>query len=362
MKMKLLLGILLLGFAVVLPWGCTPEFEVYAPEKSIRAIYSVLNPNDSVQFVRISRVFQVRDDAERFAAENDLSIRGLNVRLTDLGNGQMLQAVEVDTIRKDSNGIFHTYQTVYKFRTDGSSNQYPKLLADHQYRLEVGIPESEEYNSAVTTIPTAPGFRSGLGILVGAGNTRCLPKLNLLEKLPISWEKSTGYAYELSILFRYTRNGVADSALWGPSNLIESNVRCNDGSNRICYEFQDEQLLVFLKSHLVPDGTQYAYDRHDSCLVNPTNDPAINDMLPKSIEFKVVTVDEFLYKYMLANDPRYTDLTGAKPEYTNFTGNMEAVGVLGSINQDKRWAILNTCSEYHLGLNGVTTPPPSCPL
>lgn len=361
MKLTKIFCVLLTGWVLISNSGCHPEFEVYAPEKSIRVIYSVLNASHTVQYVKVSRVYQIRSDAERYAAENDLSIHDLNVRLTDLSNNFVYQAEQVDSVEKDSTGIFYRFQTLYRFHTDGNSTSTPKLATGRGYKLEVGFPESGAYNFATTTIPSAPGFRSGLAILAGAGNTRCLPKLNLIQPLQISWEKSSGLAYELSVLLRYTRNGVPDSAMWGPTNLIENNVRCSDGSNRICYEFAEEQLLTFFKQRLPEDGTQYYYERHDSCISNPTNDPAINDLLPKSVEFKVVAVDEFLYKYMLANDPSVTDLTGAKPEYTNMEGDIEAIGVFGSISQDRRWAIFNTCTEYHLGLNGITTLPTGCP-
>lgn len=346
---------LLLLTLSLLESGCSTDFEVNAPERDIRAVYSILDPADTVQYIRIARVYQVEGDAIAYGGENDMSVKGLDVRITRTSDGHVYNAVEVDSFPKEEGIFFPTY-TAYKIVTDGSTAN-PAIRNDNQYQLEIGAPDSEGYLTAYTVVPGEPELRGTLSIIAGAGNQRCLPKMSLKEPLNISWVRTTAFGYELRTMLRFAANGVQDSILWGPTDVITENNRCNEGSGRLCYQFNEEVLLNYFLARMPQDGTIYTYDNADSCIVNPTNDPAINDLLPKAWEFQVTGMDEFLYKYSLANDPKFLDLTGAKPEYTNLTGNIQGVGVFGSISTSTRYAIFRPCTEYLLGLNGTPAPP-----
>ena len=98
--------------------SCTTDFDVYAPEEDIFVVYGVLNPNDSVQYIRVAKAYQVEGNAYDYASENDLSREGLDVQIK--GDGITYQGVAVTDIPKESPGIFLPSQTVYQFTTDGS--------------------------------------------------------------------------------------------------------------------------------------------------------------------------------------------------------------------------------------------------
>lgn len=99
-------------------------------------------------------------------------------------------------------------------------------------------------------------------------------------------------------------------------------------------------------------NTVYTYNTRDSC----TFDTSLY-RLPKSFKWEVTAVDSGLTNYMNVNNPKYVDFTGAKPEYTNIKGKIEAIGIFGSINISEQYAIMRPCSEYLLGLNGTPQPP-----
>ena len=342
-----LMLVLLIGSLLT---SCRTDFDVYAPEKEYRVVYCVLDPADSVQYVRIGNAFQFEGDALVFAAENDLSLSGESVRLTD-ENGNVWTAVEVPNYPKDS-GTFIPSQTIYKFTTDGSSSENAPLEHEMTYRLEIGTEEAEDYVTGLTIIPELPQIRGSLNIFSGAGTTQCLPRLSLDRNLNFYWRKlADNIQYEARVYFTFQKDGAEQTLQWGPTNLLDANRGCNEGSGSICYEFAENELLNFFKNSMPEDGSIYTYDRADSCA------PASNlDLLPQSLCFEVTAVDEFLGNYIQVNDPRYTDLTSAKPEYTNLSGNVAVAGVFGSYSTDKRYAIMRECSEALLGLNGTALP------
>lgn len=347
---SLFLFLMLIG--VLSTWtGCSTDFEVYAPEQEYRVVYCVLNPEDSAQYVRISKAYQFEGDALVFAAENDLSLSGQTVTLK--GGGNTWVGEEVSNFPKDSNGIFVPNQTIYRFVTDGSAPEKQQLEPEVAYRLEVGTPDAGDYVTGETTVPELPQIRGELNLISGAGSSICLPRLYLDRKFQFYWRRlDPAVRYEVRIYLTFANDGVEETIRWGPTDLFQDNKRCNEGSASVCYQFAEKQLLTFFKSRMPEDGSIYTYNTNDSCV--PT--PALEDMLPKTMEFEVTAVDEYLGNYMEVNNPKYLDLTAAKPEYTNLTGNINVVGVFGSVNQDRRYALMRECSEALLGLNGVPLP------
>ena len=339
----------LINFAVLaaLLVGCSTDFEVYAPEKEIRSVYCVLHANDSVQYLRLAKAFQYQGDALVYAKENDLSVTGRTVRLTS--GTKTWTAVEVPNTPKED-GIFLPNHTVYRFDTDGADS----LVEGNTYKLEIGTPEQTDYLYAETVLPTVPRIKGGLSIVSGAGNSKCLPKVALERKFNMFWTKGgTGVNYEVRVGLNYERNGEARTATWGPTELFEDNKRCNEGNGNICFQFGEKDLLRDFYSEMAPAfQVAYTYNTQDSCVPLPT----LQHLLPKSLYFEVTSVDEKLSNYMTVNNPKFTDLTGARLEYSNLIGNVDAVGVFGSTSQDRKYAVLQTCGEALLGLNGKQLP------
>lgn len=336
-------------------FGCSTDFEVYAPEKEIRVVFGVLDPSDTVQYIRISTAYQFEGDALAFAAENDLSLSGQKVIMT--GGGNTWTGIEVSNFPKDSTGIFVPNQTIYKFITDGSAPERQTLSSETRYRLEIGTPDAGDFISGETTIPALPQIRGDLNPTSGAGSSLCLPRLFLEREFQTYWTRlAPEVHYELRVYFTFAKNGVEETIRWGPTDLFNDNKRCNQGSASVCYKFSEKQLLTFFKSRMPEDGSIYTYVTKDSCVPTPSQ----VDLFPTSLKFEVTAVDEYLGNYMEVNNPKYIDLTAAKPEYTNLSGNVEVVGVFGSVNQDFRYALLRDCGEALLGLNGRTTLPAGC--
>ncbi len=331
--------------------ACSTDFEVYDEPKDIYAAYCVLNPSDSVQYVRINKAFQVKGDAILFAGANDLSVKGLPVKLS--GNGNTWVAEQVDSFPLEP-GIFFPYPTVYRFKTGGISGQ-PVLTKGQTYTLEVGAEDSSLFLTAQTTIPN--------NVTLYEKTRTCgfqlveLIKAELNKKFRVSFSKGTGaYGYELRVDFHYKENTLDKTAIWGPTQIFSDNQRCVNGTNDICFQFEEYELIGYWQN-LLPQigGTTYSYIESPSCVTN-----ALIGTLPKSIRIEVTAVDNEFGKYMLVNNPRVSDPTGNKPEYTNFTGNVQGLGIFGSRIQDEKWVLMNDCSEFLIGLSNTPALPSGC--
>ncbi|MEM0995536.1 MAG: DUF4249 family protein [Bacteroidota bacterium] len=348
-----LLWVLLPVLSLLVP-ACSTEFEVYAPDQEIRAVYCILNPQDSAQYVRIARAFQVEGDAVVFAEENDLSLQSLNVRLTSVSDpDKSWVADQVDDFPKEE-GEFNPRHTVYRFNTDGMGAGRDTLIPGERYRLEVGASDADDYVTGETTIPPRPRIRGDLQVVAGAGEFRCLPRIVLDRRYNFFWQKlDENINYEVRVYLKFAANGEEQTVVWGPTDLFNTNRRCNEGSGAVCYQFGEKELLRYWSIFMpVNPQVRYTYNTTDSCVANLS----LLDNLPESLWFEVTAVDEYLSNYMRVNDPQFLDLSGTKPEYTNLRGNIEAVGVFGSVHADLRYAIMRECSEALLGLNGRVLP------
>jgi hypothetical protein len=330
--------------------ACSTDFDVYAPEKEVRVVYCVLNQSDSAQYIRVAKAFQFEGDAFAFARDNDLSLHNLNIRIS--GNGVVYQAFPIDSVPK-VDGIFYPWHTIYKFYTDSLGPGREKLIAGGTYTLEIGTADAADYVVGVTTLPSIPGITGELKIQAGAGSTRCLPRLSLDRDLDVQWNRGTGAGFEMRLFFNYMGNGVPHEITFGPTQLFSGNKGCSSGNNSLCYSFPERSLINFFKGQMLLEASSpYTYDTQDSCIIPPV---PLSE-LPSSLVFEVTSVDSALANYMNANNPAFLDLTGAKPEYTNLSGNIDAYGVFGSICIDRKAAILRDCSEWLLRLNNRARP------
>jgi hypothetical protein len=349
---------LLLLLAVLLP-SCSTDFEVYAPEREIRSVFCILNQKDSVQYVRVAKAYQVEGDAIVYAAQNDLSVRDLTVRLTSAYDpNRTWLAEQVNDFPKDPNGAFTTTHTVYRIYTDGAGPGRDTLLPNERYKLEIGTPENDDYVFAETTVPGRPRIKGELGQLaVSQGTLLCLPDIALDKKFNFFFQRlDTTVNYEIRVYLTFAIDGEEQTLRWGPTDLFTDNLRCNEGSGSVCYQFTAKELPRYWLNYMPENQfVKYTYVTKDSCVLNQS----LVGLLPKSLGFEVTAVDEYLSNYMKVNDPQVLDLSGTKPEYTNLRGNIDAVGVLGSINSEIKYGILNQCSEALLHLND-RNPPLNC--
>jgi hypothetical protein len=141
-------------FAVFLQ-SCSTDFETLAPYKEVMVVYGFVNPNDSIQFVRVSKAYLGEGNALIMAQQSD-SINYadvLDVKMERTLNGSLINSyplVRVDTIQRvpgtfNQNEVF--YADTNQVMVDGS--KYKIYLYNKSTGLSV---------SGITSVIADPGI------------------------------------------------------------------------------------------------------------------------------------------------------------------------------------------------------------
>ena len=340
--------------------SCSIDVDLNAPEKDIWVVFGNLNPKDSVQYLRVSSGYLPESNALDFARENDLSVKGLNITLTN--GSQTFKAVEVNGVAKvPEDGVFYPFTTVYKFETSGTN----ALVAGDTYDLRITKPDNSDFElTSSTTIPQDMVFQNISPVPGGpGGQKRCLRSAPIEGEYNLEFSKGSGFGYEMRAFLDYQEDGVPMTASYGPTNMFTENFRCNGGggtSSSLCYKFREKVILQSLYNQLKPDPGKvltYGITEASRCNVDPED-------LPDDFRVEVTALDEFLANYRLANDPKFVDLNTVRPEYSNISGSNEDVvlGLFGSINTSIGKVRLSSCAEYLLQLNNPRKPSEPCEL
>jgi hypothetical protein len=338
--------VLVSGFlSLLLLWSCSTDVDLNAPPKDIWAVFGVLNSEDSVQWIRVSRGYLPESDALEYARENDLSAKGLIVNLS--GGGQTYTAIEVDSVAKDpEDGLFFPTTTLYKIQTADSRSLDP----GEKYELTILNPGDDEFAlTSETTIPAPANFLRP-AFTPGPGAERCLRQVDLVREYKIEFTPGQGSAgYEVRVFLDYQENGEDKTAMYGPTAMFTRDVRCI--APGLCYQFREKEIIGRL-STLVDQqpGSDYSYGVNDNTKCNQRT-----DLLPDVFRFEVTSMDRNIVNYRQANDPAVEGLNTSRPEFSNIQGPQEAevLGLFGSINTSFAKARLNECGEYLLGFRST---------
>ncbi len=347
-----------LWLAFLLP-SCKPEIDITAPPKDIFVVFGVLDATDTIQYIRVMKGFLVDEDAIKYAKDHDISVKGLSVKLKGPSNKEFT-ATQIDNVPTDTDGDFYPFTTLYRIVTKGTGN---RLLPGEKYTLEVTDPNDATVKfEAFTYIPltpliTTPDYGPGAG---GPPNVT-IPKLDLELAYRVQWQakRLTGapYGFELRTYLYFENQGIPDTADYVSDMFLNgSGVRCAASTSSMCFEFNPKELVYEFKKDMpgAPGNGLYTYDD------DPVN--GAKEILPKSLRFEVTGIDTFLTRYMIANNPQFTDFNSDKPEYTNLTGTKDVYGIFGSVNKNyyldiqNGYAIMDNCAEWLLGLNNTAQP------
>lgn len=350
--------------------SCSTDADITAEPQAMYVVYGVLNPTDSVQYVRIERGFLVDGNALEVAADSDLSVRGLNVVIEykDIINNKTYSSVGTEVqIQKDS-GIFKKDGYVYKFsiplKINGADNP-KRLKGGYPVKLTITRPGDEDFKiTSQTTVPkdiniTAPSK--------GSSGTQWARELTPLHQtVKIEYTRAIGagagsYAFDMRMGIAYTRNGIPDTLTWRYGDLQTRSVCSEDGKTAMCFSAADGTIARSFKTQLD------RYSGQDLRIDDRFTQQPSEANLSKACWLDVVAVDTFFARYLIVNDPDLVDLNQVKPEYTNISGsdNGELIltyGVFGAINSQRRYFGLTQCVKYLFdfrNLNGTPTPQPT---
>lgn len=342
--------------------SCSTEVDLNAPKKDIWVVYGVLDHSDSVQYIRVSRGFLEESDALEFAKNNDLSERGLQVKL--ISENKEYLATEIDSVAKEPiEGVFFPYTALYKIETSGAD----ALETGSTYKLEIRRGDEPDFLlTASTTIPGQVTFQNpNRNHRPGPGGSRCLVQALLENDFQVKFslgDAPRASAMEIRAYLSYEENGIPKTATYGPTNMFTGNVGCSNGtgSTARCFELREGTVLrSFFSDMDIKPSNVYTYDIDDQSACQ--NEP---EDLPRALRFEITGMDSQIASYRRVNSPTFTDFNTIRPNYTNINGPSEAInlGIFGSISTQSAIARLSPCGEYLLSLNGAPEPEDPCSL
>jgi hypothetical protein len=328
--------------------SCSPDVEVYAPERELYIVYGILNPQAQVQYVTVTKVFQFHGDAYAYAAQTDLTARGLEVTLnadTLVWTSRLVEII--DSVP----GLFAATTGAYRFETAGTQ----ALHAGKRYDLRITKPGDPNFLiTSYTEIPTQPVLTEpGEPIFSVQQGTYTFPTVDFSLDQSVYFDRGTGKGFELRIYVTYKDAGTIHTARWGPTSIFKTPVRChaNVGAGESCYQIPGGNVPNVWHSILsnYPDTVDF---------IDTLRVARSLDSLDKTAWMEITAVDSFLTSYLVANNPFGfgLNLLMDKQEFTNISG--DNAGVFGSINTASNYIFLGSCTRWLMGLRGRR--PPGC--
>lgn len=339
--MKALPYILSLSFLLTLFWGCNPEVEVFAIEKELYLVNGVLNQNAEEQFIRVSKVFQTEGDAILFAAENDVTLNNLQVRIE--GGGKVYEAEAVSNLPRDP-GVFPREQSIYRFETAGADS----LIAGERYDLYVRKPgDSTFLITAYTDIPTTPLITSpGAYVYSPADTVFTYNTIDFTGDFVVRFNASSGHGYEVRVTADFWDGREMKTAQWGPTRVFQEPVGCtgNINTGKMCYEIRERIVPISLLKYTRDAPGPIAF--YDTVRIARQA-----EQLSQNTRIEVTAIDTFLTTYLRAETAFGfgANLLMDKPAVTNISG--ENVGIFGSINTSWRYLFLSSCTKFVAGFS-----------
>ncbi len=273
--------------------SCDNEVELVAPYKEIGVVYGLLNPADTVHYVRIQKAFLGEGNALLMAQVADSVYYPdiLDVRLYRIQNGVSVESFPLTRfIGPDKEpGAFPSTPNIL-YRTNGET-----IYRDSEYRIVILNTESNHIIYAQTPIvDSIRVLRPTLSEKIKWANTNPV----LVEYVPTV----NGKVYNLTIRFKFNEERISTGVIepkyidWIFPNEIVSNPQ-NLSSIRKEIDGEDFYKFVDVKLQADPDIRRYA----------------------GTLDFIFTGGAEFLANYIAINQATTSILT-TPPNYSNVQG------------------------------------------
>ena len=279
----------------VLFWGCSTDFDLTAEKKETMVIYGLLEPTDTVHYVKITRAFlDPQRNAYDIAKEKDsLYYEDLSVRMEEIVNGSVVKTITFQETLDSSKepGTFHNPdQIIYK--ANASLNE------DAAYRLVAKNNKTGYIATAETPLVKTTNFK----LYSPASSVALSENNNIVTK--VKWQAAVnGKVYHVIMRMKYVEISGTDTSEMEPLEMLLTSSKKSIGTDGL------EDLTTSLSRSQV-----FNY------LVN--NIPAPSSLQIKrkftGIEFVISVGGEELSTYIDVSKAQIGLVqTQAKPEYTN---------------------------------------------
>lgn len=302
MKNSILL--LLLPLSIVL-FSCKETIDPISDFKETAVVYGLLDQNDSIHYVKITRAFLGPGNALEIAQNPDSNyFNAVDAQVTEFVNGVATGRSWTlrDTVitNKNENGVFYAPdQRVYVFYSKGLDNSsnptQTALLENASYRLSASI------NNGLFSINGETSLVTGISTNTDAStySFKFIDNTGAYKSTTVSVNVGNSYVVNASMDVHYTDFiGTAETPRKLTINLGET--ECEPGNSR----------------QFVANGATFYQAIAAHCAAN--GEPLVDKRNFVGLTIRVVGGHDELYKYMLVNQPS-SSLAQNKPTYTNLT-------------------------------------------
>jgi len=324
---------LLLAFVTVFSSSCSNELDIVAPYKETMVVFGLLNKDESVHYIRVSKAFLGKGNALEFAAVTDSTNYApgvLDVKVDEMLNGNVTRTFTLEAVTDISKdpGIFaNPDQVIYKFETTPGQG----INKDAIYKLRAKNTNTGYEISSETPI---------VGPLTLSLPSINLPQITLYPQAPttVKWRTAgNGKLYEVFIFFKYREYNVNT-----PNDIVGKSVEINLGRTSTDNTVAGRELI-----NSVANATIY-----QTLANNISEATATNQMirLADSLRIEIYIASEQLETYLNINQPS-NSLAQERPVF----GNIEnGVGLFSSRGAFKIGYYINDASVDSLKNNFAT--------
>jgi len=284
--------------------SCNNEMDVMAPYKDIPIAYCMLNPSDSVQYLRLEKSFLGEGNAYDMARQTDsIYYPDATVYIERWDDDKMMEQLAMTRVSlpgRDS-GIF-THSPNYVYRTTAP------VKRNSEYHLTISIPSTGAEISAITH--TVTDFK----VIKPESYKKTLALWSYENYQEVEWI-SAPYTriYHLKIRFHYLEVRNSDTvALTSDWNIGSYNSMSDKGGEEMKSEILNKNFYKWLGNKLSKPGSDVFR------LVDK-----------KALDFIFTVGGEELFTYMEVYDDD-SGLIVDKPVFTNI---VNGIGLFSSRNQ-----------------------------
>lgn len=293
--MKHFCYLLLFAVALLSLSSCKKSLDVNADWKDVTIVYGLLDQNDTIHYVKITKAFLGPGNALDFARNYDSSnySKPLQVFMEEYNGSLLLRTIQLDTtlITNKDTGIFYSpYQVVYFTSA--------KLTPELRYHLIIKNPETQKQIEGTATLigdldVEKPTIYTRISFQAGKSSE-------------VKWTSAkAGKRYQVNIRIRYAETFVGEptsTVIKSLDWLALSNIRSlsDKGGQTMDYYISGDGFFQFMGNQLKNDTV---------------NGKAVNRAL-RDCDYIFTVGSEDLSTYMDVTEPSMT-IIQEKPAYTN---------------------------------------------
>ncbi len=305
----------LIRFLFLLPGlfvSCETDFNVIANYKEVAVVYGLLNQNDSIHYLRISKAFLGDGNALTYAQVADSSSFGsdITVVLNETPTSGPEKEIVFDTVTlfNKETGVFYSPGQLFYFSK-------AKLSESSSYKLKITNKKTGYEVSSQTNLIHNFSISKPL-----SGSTVISFKRSSTSKNKFTWQNAiNGRRYQFKVYFNYKELDIKDDTtykrvLWlFPEHIAES----IDGDYKIDETYVNEDFFKICTKTYYTDKA-----KEDSIVAR----------FASTIELEVAVIGDEFNTYLEANGPS-TGVLIEKPVYSNITNGL---GLFSSKYDKKR--------------------------